>query len=226
MITTDTALLRLRHIPTLDYLRGVVIILVIIFHSYGGVIWEPYLGSIWGALMTALVGEFNYGVQLFFLLSGFLITGGLLHSRAESGYYGSFYIKRALRILPLFFLMLVVIKIWLPVSWAFFLASCLFLSNFARLFGAHLNEFGPLWSLCVEEHFYLIWPTVVRRFSVTRLPLILLTIIVLEPLLRYVAITYNSSIDIRLKHLFYLTILLMVLFSPLLFISAAYAKRI
>ncbi len=179
--STDSALLRLRHIPTLDYLRGTAILLVIFFHAYGSVTWSAYFGSAGGALMTALISECNYGVQLFFLLSGFLITGGLLRSRNKNDYYSSFYIKRALRILPLFFTILVAIKIWLSVSWGFFFASCLFLSNFAVLFGAHLNEFGPLWSLCVEEHFYLIWPTAVRKLSPARLPLLLVFVILVEP---------------------------------------------
>ena len=188
-----------RHLPSLDYLRGIAILLVLLFHAYGSVQWTAYVGKLWGSLAAATVGEFNYGVQLFFLLSGFLITNILLRSRVKQSYYRDFYIKRALRILPLYAVILIALKLWVPVTWGFFVASCLFLSNFARLFGAALNQYGPLWSLCVEEHFYLLWPTCVRRLNPAKLVPILVSIIVLDPILRFVAITYNSSIDIRFK---------------------------
>ncbi|WP_158615551.1 acyltransferase [Acidipila sp. EB88] len=188
-----------RHLPSLDYLRGTAILLVLLFHGYGSVDWVRMLGTVPGSLLDALVGECNYGVHLFFLLSGFLITTILLRGRSKPSYYREFYIKRALRILPVFVVVLITLKIFLPISWRFFFASCLFLSNFAPLFGAPSGEYGPLWSLCVEEHFYLLWPSCVRHLKEVKLLPLLASVIVLEPVLRVLAIRHNAHIDIRFK---------------------------
>ncbi len=198
MNTSMTSLIP-RHIPTLDYLRGAAILMVMLFHSYGGVTWTHALGTFFGGIAASAVGELNYGVQLFFLLSGFLITSILIRGRDKPSYYSTFYIKRALRILPVLVVILITIKLYLPVSWGFFVASCLFLSNFAPLFGARSGEYGPLWSLCVEEHFYLLWPTIVRRCGFKFLTGLLLFFIVGEPALRVLAINHNAHTDIRFK---------------------------
>ena len=188
-----------QHLPTLDYLRGAAIIMVLLFHFYGSVNWSLYAGNFVGPFVKSLVSEFNFGVQLFFLLSGFLITTTLFRARGKPDYFRSFYVKRALRILPVFLVTLIALKLFLPISWRFFVASCFFLSNFAPLFGARSSEFGPLWSLCVEEHFYLLWPTCVSRFSPSKLIPFLTSVIIIEPLLRFIAISLNAQMDIRFK---------------------------
>ena len=107
------------------------------------------------------------GVDLFFILSGFLITSLLIKDRASPAYYHDFYWKRALRILPLYLLCLLGIAVLVPHSGREVLVSLLFLANFAHSFGIDAN--GPFWSLAIEEQFYLLWPTVVRRRSVGEL---------------------------------------------------------
>ena len=101
--------------------------------------------------------------------------------------------------MPIYLVMLAVLKIWMPVSWRFVLASLLFMANFSRLFGAPLNEYGSLWSLAVEEHFYLLWPTFVRHLRVQRLITILTSLLVAEPILRAITINLNPHVDIHYK---------------------------
>lgn len=157
--------------PELDTLRGIAILLVLFFHGF----------NISGAL-TQLRGPAHLfatltfggwtGVYLFFVLSGFLITGILLEAKPKPHYYRRFYIRRALRILPAFYLLLVLLYVlprtgWLEnrhVDWPYIWLSFFYLANVTTLFGVP-GQYSVLWSLAVEEHFYLVWPTVIRHFS-------------------------------------------------------------
>ena len=158
--------------PELDSLRGVAILLVLFFHGFDspGIVWSRL--TVPGRLFfTACLGGWT-GVYLFFVLSGFLITGILLDSKPKPQYYRRFYIRRALRILPAFYLLLLLLIVlprtgWLAhrrVGWPFVALSFLYLANVTNLFGVP-GQYGALWSLAVEEHFYLVWPAVVRRLS-------------------------------------------------------------
>jgi peptidoglycan/LPS O-acetylase OafA/YrhL len=123
------------------------------------------------------------GVNLFFVLSGFLITGILIDSRNESNYYQRFYIRRALRILPAYYLVLGVLLLVRASSWPFVAFSAVYLSNLAPLFSVPL-AYSVLWSLAVEEHFYLFWPTFVRRLSLKTLAISAAAVALLSPLVR------------------------------------------
>jgi peptidoglycan/LPS O-acetylase OafA/YrhL len=158
-----------RHIEQLDVLRGIAVLAVMIYHSCGNV---PSLH---------LVSVFRYGwtgVDLFFVLSGFLITGILLETKNTPNYFLNFYARRARRIWPLYLGILAFGFILIPVlqpqlrvlifeqcrPWQSYLV---FLQN---ILVPESGRFGPLqitWSLCVEEQFYLIWPIVVLVCSVT-----------------------------------------------------------
>jgi peptidoglycan/LPS O-acetylase OafA/YrhL len=122
----------------------------------------------------------QFGVNLFFVLSGFLITGILLDSRNRSDYFQRFYFRRALRILPAYYLTLLLLILFGLTSRGFLLMSLAYSSNLSPLFGIALS-YPVLWSLAVEEHFYLIWPTVVRRISPRKLLWVLSAILVLTP---------------------------------------------
>src|SRR5258708_13773919 len=87
------------------------------------------------------------GVYFFYVLSGFLITGIILDGASKRDFYASFYRRRALRILPAYFLLLIVLKITNVVTWNFVLASLLFIANMAGFVGARTSEYGPLWWL-------------------------------------------------------------------------------
>ena len=158
--------------PELDSLRGVAILLVLFFHGFNvaGLAWSrwPVAGR---AFFTVILGGWT-GVYLFFVLSGFLITGILLDSKPKPRYYRRFYIRRALRILPAFYLLLLLLIVlprtgWLEhrkVDWPFIGLSFLYLANVTNLFGVPA-QYAALWSLAVEEHFYFVWPMIVRRLS-------------------------------------------------------------
>lgn len=172
------------HIPGLDVLRGLAILVVVLFHGFT-IPWQELHGL---PKVAHFFIHFGYtGVHLFFLLSGFLITGILLDSKHKENYYQNFYIRRALRILPAYLLMLVVLKVWQPISWKYLLACLLYIANMARLVGANIHEYSGFWSLAVEEQFYLLWPTVVRRASHRSMRKIIVACLIVCPILRAVA---------------------------------------
>jgi peptidoglycan/LPS O-acetylase OafA/YrhL len=135
-LVVDEGRLINRHIPVLDGLRGLAIIAVIVHHAngfYGG----PFvLGRISGPL-SAVFGWGWVGVDLFFVLSGFLITGILYDAKGYDGFFRNFYARRTLRIMPLYFgfLFFIVALSRLPhticpwVSRADFLSMGLYLYN-------------------------------------------------------------------------------------------------
>ena len=128
------------------------------------------------------------GVDLFFVLSGFLITGILLDAPKTSfrAYIGGFYARRVRRILPPYLLLLLTMSLIFGVAWLRHWYLYLGLMNYT---GFYFHEvpfisLEPLWSLAVEEQFYLVWPVVVFYAGVRRLPRILIGVLILVPLLR------------------------------------------
>jgi peptidoglycan/LPS O-acetylase OafA/YrhL len=171
--------------PGLDVVRGTAIVMVLVAHGLAenAPLW-------WGATKpaTLILRDFlftgAYGVQIFFVLSGFLITGILLDSRHRPDYYKSFYLRRTLRILPAYLLLLIVLKSCHWITLRFLIASLLYFSNMPRLFGA-TTDYGALWSLSVEEQFYLTWPFLVRKLSSKALLWLCISLVVLTPVLRF-----------------------------------------
>ena len=157
---------RLPHIPELDGIRGLAALAVLFHHvCYVGIHPQAWGSEVHVFYNLARFG--NNGVDIFFVLSGFLITSLLIQDRTEPAYYHNFYWKRVLRILPLYIACLVGIYFLVPHSHAYVLLSALFIVNFAQVF--HVVSNGPFWTLAIEEQFYLIWPTVVRRRPVAQL---------------------------------------------------------
>ena len=177
--------------PELDTIRGVAILLVLFFHGFG---FRYGLGGLsgFGKLFVAATLSGWMGVNLFFVLSGFLITGILLDTKPKAGYYRTFYIRRALRILPLYYAVLALLAVltrtgWVDrhASWPFLGLSFFYLSNVTELFGVRM-QYGVLWSLAVEEHFYLLWPAAVRSLSRHQVAVVGAIICVICPCLRAV----------------------------------------
>jgi len=151
--------------PALDGIRGVAVLFVLMFHTthmgHGSGVAEV----IW-RISLAL----NCGVEIFFVLSGFLITGILLEAKGTPDYFRNFYARRTLRIFPLYYAVVTLCALapWiLPMSTAFPVPKLkyggapywLYLSNVWSA-GPH-PVLGVAWSLAVEEQFYLLWPMVV-----------------------------------------------------------------
>jgi peptidoglycan/LPS O-acetylase OafA/YrhL len=167
--------------PELDSVRGLAILLVLFFHGIAPPM-NAKLSSA-GKFILAVSQNGWVGVNLFFVLSGFLITGILIDSRNRRGYFRRFYTRRALRILPAFYTTLIVLLVGGWISWRFLALSVLFLANSTPLLGVPL-QYGPLWSLAVEEHFYMLWPAIIRRVSPVTLILLLTAIFGVTPALR------------------------------------------
>ncbi|HKO51792.1 MAG TPA: acyltransferase [Polyangiaceae bacterium] len=168
---------RLRHVDQLDGLRGLAIVFVMLFHMNA----VPPVGRA-ARLWSWLCGNGGLGVDIFFVLSGFLITGILLDALQRPHYFRNFYARRVLRIFPLYYAVLIFAFLILPqlVPWSVLryeqvnreaIWYWLHLSNFsiARR-GAFIHPIVDVsWSLAIEEQFYLLWPTVVWCVSVPRL---------------------------------------------------------
>ena len=183
-----------RRIPQLDGLRGVAIIFVLLFHFVGFAVdfgAPPILN--WLVPPTSLGWS---GVDLFFVLSGFLIGGILLDARESPNYFRVFYRRRVCRIFPLYFAVLVVILIVAhfarPPLEAMFKPAIPwpFLATFCQNFWMAIhNRFGalavaPTWSLAVEEQFYLTLPAVIYFVRPTRLIWVFTGGMILAPLIR------------------------------------------
>jgi len=163
-----------RHIPALDGLRALAILLVIPHNTY---LFEIIRG--WLVPFAWLANAGWTGVQLFFVLSGFLITRNLLDSRGSYNYYPAFFGRRILRIFPLYFLVLIFFLLLLPQlvdlspdirgSYANQIWLWLFLSNWTAPYGHEVYWFPHFWSLAVEEQFYFIWPAVIALTPTRRL---------------------------------------------------------
>lgn len=169
--------------PELDSIRGLAVLGVVFVHGFyyaagTSVFHSPFAKAVIYASMPG-----RMGVNLFFVLSGFLITGILIDSRNELNYYRTFYIRRALRILPVYYLLLGVLLLIRSSNWPFVAFSAVYLSNLAPLFGVPL-AYSVLWSLSVEEHFYLFWPAFVRRLSLKMLGFCAAAVVLLSPLIR------------------------------------------
>jgi peptidoglycan/LPS O-acetylase OafA/YrhL len=156
------------HVPALDGIRGLAILMVMLYH----LTLPPAaaLDRVWAG-----IASFGWaGVDLFFVLSGFLITGILFDAKGGKHYFRNFYARRTLRIFPLYYavmMVLLVIVPRLPFAHAARYAAAsgdqiwywTYLSNFA-LGWRHEWNLGSLdlaWSLAIEEQFYLLWPAVV-----------------------------------------------------------------
>ena len=183
--SSDLPLLR-KHMPELDVLRGVAILMVLLFHGiyWSGATTSNHLVNL--VLKTTVVGWL--GVNLFFVLSGFLITGILLDTKHKPSYFRQFYLRRALRILPAYLAMILILVITDYIRVPQTIVALLFLANYQA--AMHIpGGYGPLWSLSVEEQFYLIWPAIVRAVSVRVLTLISLALCIIEPILRWLTAT-------------------------------------
>jgi peptidoglycan/LPS O-acetylase OafA/YrhL len=188
--------------PALDGLRGIAIILVLLHHY---TILDPITPGEELLAQTVLIGW--AGVDLFFVLSGFLITGILIDARGSNRYFSSFYARRTLRIFPLYYLIAFVTLLVLPrfanlhallagsgaptEQWPYWL----YLTNFAI---ASRDDFlhGVLditWSLAIEEQFYLVWAVVVWLCRPQALGWLCALIVVAAPVARTLAPPATST---------------------------------
>jgi peptidoglycan/LPS O-acetylase OafA/YrhL len=146
-----------QHYPALDGLRGIAILLVVFYHNFGFI---NYFFFGW------------LGVDLFFVLSGFLITNILLNTVHNTNYLRNFFTRRILRIFPLYYAVLIICFFLIPafgrspIDLSFYTRNQLwfwfYLQNWLFIFKMPPENFlVHFWSLAVEEQFYLLWPFVI-----------------------------------------------------------------
>jgi peptidoglycan/LPS O-acetylase OafA/YrhL len=178
------------YMPELDAIRGLAILGVLCYH---GLYWANDLSRYTPGQrrFLTLAGPGQFGVNLFFVLSGFLITGILLDSRNRSDYFRRFYFRRVLRILPAYYATLLILVIFGLISRGFLIMSLFYSSNLSLIFGIAMS-YPVLWSLAVEEHFYFVWPAVVKRLRPETLAWTSGLIVVLSPLLRFISFHFGT----------------------------------
>ncbi len=162
-------------IAALDGLRACAVLAVFLSHAFR-------IRMLW------------IGVDLFFVLSGFLITGILLDAKEKGlrGYFAHFYERRARRILPPYVILLVVGSLVFGLLWTRRWYLYFGLMNYVWLYPkARFLPFNPLWSLGVEEQFYLVWPFAVYFLNEKALRWVLCGLLVLAPILRVLVIPYD-----------------------------------
>jgi peptidoglycan/LPS O-acetylase OafA/YrhL len=174
-------------VPELDGLRALAVLAVVVHHLFLN--WGEYMGSLGPPAKFSWIG-----VDIFFVLSGYLITGILLRSPPNRTSIANFYLKRALRIWPLYFILLGFVCLEAhfifhrPYPWKI---SLVLLQNFLHAWPN--MGFNQTWSLCIEEQFYLVWPFLIFYFPRRALPVILGGILAGSPLLRYWAMHHGVS---------------------------------
>ncbi len=177
--------------PELDSLRGIAILGVLFLHGFFWQYSRLHFNR-WARTFLRATQPGWLGVNLFFVLSGFLITGILLDAKNHPHYYSRFYARRALRILPAYYGLLALLAILHQASARFLGLSFVYLSNVTDLFGVP-PDYGPLWSLAVEEQYYIVWPTLVRLLHARTLAMLSGAICIAIPLLRAVAFHYGYT---------------------------------
>jgi len=172
------------YLPELDGLRGLAILAVVLYHC------DPLVKGTW----IHSAAQWGWaGVNLFFVLSGFLITSNLLATRDKPRYFHNFHARRALRIWPVYLLVLVVVYLNAPwfigpsvlgaIKAAPWWAYIFFVQNLFHL--SLPAALGPTWALAVEEQYYFVWAPLVRWLRKPwMLSIVLTAALVCSPLVR------------------------------------------
>ena len=206
---------KLENIKNLDGIRALAVLMVCFAHFFQ--VNENYLytnSKYLGILLFKFSQIGLNGVNLFFILSGFLITRILLNSKDSKNYFKTFYLRRLIRIFPLYYFALILSFLILPnfididepgrniISNQIWLWS--YTSNLSSIFffsewdlSLNFPSFGHFWSLCVEEHFYIFWPFLIYFMSIKNLKKSLKIILICSFLL----FLFNENFDSQLAFL-------------------------
>jgi len=183
-----------RRIPSLDGLRAVSIVLVLLSHLLGT------RGFPVGTRAMGAIGDFGYlGVRVFFVISGYLITSLLLaeHRRTQTISVTDFYVRRAWRIFPAFYTFVAaMMAAWAMGSIALHAGDLLAAVTYTMNYHYERSwELGHIWSLSIEEQFYLVWPATFLLAGPRRIVPVAVAMIVLAPCLRAASFVFLDHAD-------------------------------
>ncbi len=173
----------MKRIPELDAVRGIAALGIVMYHAYLTVF---YLGWCF--------------VDLFFVLSGYLITTIIIDNLGENGFLRAFYVRRTLRIWPVYYLTLVAVLALNSLSRTGYGTQSLaqhlvFLQNIQEYWGNHMPAFpaafGCSWSVAIEEQFYLVWPSLLLFAGVQSIPVIVTLTLLTTVTARFLGFPYN-----------------------------------
>ena len=196
-----------RHLPELDGVRGAACLMVLIHHYITG-LWPLKLGSILWTVEAITRPFMLSGVDLLFVLSGFLIGGILFDNRGSPNYFKTFYIRRICRIFPVYYLLCFTFIVGLHFQWSRLIPGLslwlfklpmpiwsylTFTQNFAMAGRGDVGAFwlGITWSLAVEEQFYLIFPLIVALLPRRFISLVGIAALIAVPFCRFAALHHN-----------------------------------
>lgn len=189
-----------RHVTVLDGLRGFAVLYVLLYH------FMPSFPGVTGFVVNAFFKMGWTGVDLFFVLSGFLITGVLYGSRGSPHPFRRFYIRRILRIFPAYYLLILFSVLIVPALTGYAPVqkqSCywFFVSNFDTELSLPFHPYLCVaWSLSIEEQYYVFYPTISYFLSYRRWCGFLLGVLVLSFCLRWIAYLAGGFSPIRIYH--------------------------
>ena len=186
----------MKRIPEIDGLRGIAILLVVSFHYVNNQLTNST--NFIGKVLCKVTGFGWVGVDLFFVLSGFLIGSVLLANKQSENYFKTFYIRRIVRIIPNYYLLLVVFLIVISIDafksnsfltgeniiplWSYFLlCQNFFMAKFNSL-GNH--PMGVTWSIAIEEQFYILIPFILYKLRNNWVPFVLAIITIVALIAR------------------------------------------
>jgi peptidoglycan/LPS O-acetylase OafA/YrhL len=186
--------MKLSYLKELDGVRAIAALLVMFFHFFNSVTTSNALLL----LLKKLAFFGQTGVSLFFVLSGFLITRILVQTKTDTHYFSNFYIRRSLRIFPLYYFYLILVFFLVPILESSSIAPFgnqiyhwLYLQDFAITFGWDYQ--GPLhfWSLAVEEHFYLFFPLLIFYLNENQILRAIYVLICISIAVRFCLVYFN-----------------------------------
>ena len=184
----------------LDGLRGIAILMVLAFHIFP--VAEQFSNQGFTAWISKLSSMGWAGVDVFFVLSGFLITSILIREKNHPHYFRNFYTRRVLRIMPVYYLLITILFVvnflagWIDIktvlksaAWFYtFTGNWLYAFNDVRGF-----YFEHLWSIAIEEQFYLVWPIIVLRYEPKKISKIGIATMLFALLTRVVLVFFSKD---------------------------------
>ncbi|TRW22589.1 acyltransferase [Flavobacterium zepuense] len=189
--------IKLQHFNELDGVRAIAALMVMFFHFF-----KEFTATDKLLVLIQKVAIFGQtGVSLFFVLSGFLITRILINTKSTPNFFYNFYLRRTVRIFPLYYLFLIIYFFVVPalehtqiVPFNEQIYFWVYLQNIGMTFNWNLSGPNHYWSLAVEEHFYMIWPLLVYYLSKKGIKIAIFGIIIMALITRILLINNGYGV--------------------------------